>query len=97
MNKSELIAAAAAKANASKLATEIVVGAAIDSIAEALAGGESVRLIGFGTFSVVERKARTGRNPQTGKAIKIQARKVVRFKPGSGLAAAANKGKKKKL
>ena len=52
--------------------------------------------VGFGTFSVAERKARTGRNPQTGKEIKIPAKKVVRFKAGAGLSAAANKGKKKK-
>lgn len=96
MNKSELIQAVAEQANASKLATEVVVGAALEVIAAAISRGDSVRIIGFGTFGVAERKARTGRNPQTGKEIRIPARKVVRFKAGSALAAAANKGRKKK-
>ena len=96
MNKSEFIQAVAKKANASKVAAEVVVGAALEVIAEAIAKGESVQFVGFGTFSVGERKARMGRNPQTGKEIKIAARKVARFKAGSGLAAAANKGKRKK-
>ena len=97
MNKTELIEAVAAKANASKAATATVVGAAIEAISEAMSKGDSVQLIGFGTFSVQERKARTGRNPQTGKEMKIAAKKVVRFKPGAALSAAANaKGKKKK-
>lgn len=98
MNKTELIDAVAAKANASKAATAAVVGAAIEAITEAIAKGESVQFIGFGTFSVQERKARTGRNPQTGKEMKIAAKKVVRFKAGAALTAAANpvkKGKKK--
>jgi DNA-binding protein HU-beta len=96
MNKTELIEAVAGKAKASKAATAIIVGAAIDAISDAMAKGDSVQLIGFGTFSVQERKARTGRNPQTGKEMKIAAKKVVRFKPGAALSAAANKGKKKK-
>jgi DNA-binding protein HU-beta len=96
MNKSELIDAVAKKANATKAAAEIVVGAAIEVITEAIARGENVQFVGFGTFSVAERKARTGRNPQTGKEIKIPAKKVVRFKAGTGLSAAANKSKKKK-
>jgi len=96
MNKTELIEAVASKANASKAATAAIVGAAIDAISDAMAKGDSIQLIGFGTFSVQERKARTGRNPQTGKEMKIAAKKVVRFKPGAALSAAANKGKKKK-
>jgi DNA-binding protein HU-beta len=99
MNKAELVEIVAAKANASKAATTTVVAAAIEAISEALAKGESVQFIGFGTFSVQERQARTGRNPQTGKEMKIPAKKVVRFKPGAALSAAANapkgKGKKK--
>lgn len=58
----------------------------MDAISEAVSAGDKVTLIGFGTFSVSERAAREGRNPQTGKAIKIPARKVVKFKPGSKLA-----------
>lgn len=96
MNKSELIATVAAKANASKAATSTIIDAAIEAITEALARGENVQFVGFGSFSVQERKARTGRNPQTGKEMKIPAKKVVRFRPGAALSAAANKAKKKK-
>ena len=67
MNKRQLIDAVAAKANATKGAAEIVVGAAIEAIAEAIARGETVQLIGFGSFSVVERNARVGGNPPTGR------------------------------
>lgn len=96
MNKSEFIAAVAAKANASKAATSAIIDAAMETITEALARGENVQFVGFGSFSVQERKARTGRNPQTGKEMKIPAKKVVRFRPGAALSAAANKAKKKK-
>ena len=96
MNKRQLIDAVAEKANASKAAADIVVSAAIEAIAEAIARGESVQFVGFGTFSVAERKARSGRNPQTGKEVRIPARNVVRFKAGAGLSSAVNKGKRKK-
>jgi DNA-binding protein HU-beta len=98
MNKAELIDIVATKADTSKVAAATVVAAAIEAISDALAKGESVQFIGFGTFSVQDRQARTGRNPQTGKEMKIPAKKVVRFKPGAALSAAANptKGKKKK-
>lgn len=98
MNKAELIDIVAGKTATSKAAATTVVAAAIEAISDALAKGESVQFIGFGTFSVQERQARTGRNPQTGKEMKIPAKKVVRFKPGAALSAAANatKGKKKK-
>jgi DNA-binding protein HU-beta len=96
MNKRQLIDAVAEKANASKAAADIVVSAAIEAIAEAIARGENVQFVGFGTFSVAERKARSGRNPQTGKEIRIPARNVVRFKAGAGLSAAVNKDKRKK-
>lgn len=94
MNKSDLIAAVATKANASKAATSAIIDAVIETISEALARGENVQFIGFGTFSVQTRKARTGRNPQTGKEMKIPAKKVVRFKAGSALSAAVNNSKK---
>jgi DNA-binding protein HU-beta len=90
MNKTELIDAVAEKANVSKVAAGAVIGAAIEAITGAVAKGESVQFIGFGTFSVQERAARTGRNPQTGKEMKIAAKKVVRFKAGAALTAAAN-------
>jgi DNA-binding protein HU-beta len=90
MNKTELIDIVAAKANASKAATGDIIAAAIAAITEAVAKGDSVQFIGFGTFSVQQREARTGRNPQTGKEMKIEAKKVVRFKAGAALTAAAN-------
>jgi len=96
MNKAELIDSVAAKANASKAATAVVINAALDAISEALTKGESVQFIGFGTFSVNERSARTGRNPQTGKEMKIAAKKVARFKAGAALTASVNKAKAKK-
>ena len=93
MNKTELIESIATKANASKAATAVVLSATLEAIAEALAMGENVQLIGFGTFSVNERGARTGRNPQTGKDIKIAAKNVARFKPGTALSTLVNKAK----
>ncbi len=96
MNKAELIDAIAEKSNASKAATAVLLNATMEVIAEALAKGESVQLIGFGTFSVNERAARSGRNPQTGKEIQIAAKKVARFKAGTALAASLNKAKAQK-
>jgi DNA-binding protein HU-beta len=100
MNKSELIDIVAAKAETSKVQAGEIISAAIAAITEAVAKGDSVQFIGFGTFSVQKREARTGRNPQTGKEMKIEAKNVVRFKAGAQLTAAANpvkatKGKKK--
>jgi DNA-binding protein HU-beta len=95
VNKAKLIEAIATKANASKAATAVVLNATLEAIAEALAKGDRVQLIGFGTFSVGERAARTGRNPQTGKEMKIAAKKVARFKVGAALAADVNKAKAK--
>ena len=95
MNKAELIDAIATKANASKAATAVGLNATLEAIVEAMAKGESVQLIGFGTFSVGDRAARTGRNPQTGKEMKIAAKKTARFKAGSALSAAVNTRKKK--
>ena len=85
MNKAELINAAAEKAGLSKKDTEAVVNATLDAIADALAQGEEVRLVGFGTFEVKKREARTGRNPKTREEIKIPATKVPAFKAGKAL------------
>jgi DNA-binding protein HU-beta len=93
MNKAELINAIANKANASKAATSVLLSATLEAIAEALVKGENVQLIGFGTFSVSERAARTGRNPQTGKELKISAKNIARFKAGSALSTAMNTSK----
>jgi DNA-binding protein HU-beta len=98
MNKSELIDIAAEGADISKAAAGKALDAAMGAIVKAVSKGDTVTLIGFGTFKSSKRAARTGRNPQTGKEMKIPAKKVVRFKPGAALSAAANapKGKKKK-
>ena len=86
MNKGELIAAIAAKSGLTKAASEKALNAMIASISASLKKGQRVGLVGFGSFSVSQRAARTGRNPQTGKEIKIPAKKVVKFKPGADLA-----------
>lgn len=90
MNKSELVTAVAEQADLSKGDATAAVEAVIDAITKALKGGESVSLVGFGTFSVSERKARTGRNPRTGEEIQIAASKVPSFKAGKGLKDAVN-------
>jgi len=86
MNKGDLVEKVAQDCNISKAAAELALNSIMDAISEAVSAGDKVTLIGFGTFSVSERAAREGRNPQTGKAIKIPARKVVKFKVGSKLA-----------
>ena len=96
MNKSDLISFIAEKAHTPKVTVSTVIDAAMEAITEALAQGETVQFLGFGTFSTSERKARTGRNPQTGKEMKIAAKRVARFKPGGALSAAVNKAKPKK-
>ena len=85
MNKSELINAVAEKAALSKKDSEAAVTAALDAITAALAEGEEVRLVGFGTFEVKKREARIGRNPKTKEEIQIPATKVPAFKPGKAL------------
>ena len=86
MNKSELINAVAEKAALSKKDSEAAVAAALDAIAAALAEGDEVRLVGFGTFEVKHRKARMGRNPKDPeKKIESPASKVPAFKPGKAL------------
>ncbi|HEY4714019.1 MAG TPA: HU family DNA-binding protein [Aquirhabdus sp.] len=85
MNKSELIDAIASKASLSKTDSAQALDAVISAVGEALKSGDTVTLVGFGTFSVKERAARTGRNPKTGAAIQIAASKVPGFKAGKGL------------
>ncbi|MCG6896176.1 MAG: HU family DNA-binding protein [Thiocapsa sp.] len=85
MNKSELIEKMADAADISKTAASKALDALTDGIAVALKSGDTVSLIGFGTFAVKERAARTGRNPQTGAAIEIKASKSPSFKPGKAL------------
>ena len=88
MNKTELINAVAAKAEISKKDAEKALTAVLGSIEDALKAGEKVQLIGFGTFEVKERAARTGHNPKTGEAIEIAAAKVPSFKAGAALKSA---------
>ena len=85
MNKTELTNAIAAKTGMTKVAAKQAMTACFDSIQEQLKKGEKVTLIGFGTFSVVKRKARTAKNPRTGKPVKVAAKKVAKFKAGSKL------------
>ena len=85
MNKVTLVAKIADKSGLSKKQAELALGAFIDSVTEALKEGDKVQLMGFGTFEVKERAARTGRNPSTGATIEIPASKTPTFKAGKGL------------
>ncbi len=91
MNKSELVSAMAAKTELSKKDAEKALKAFIDVVSDELAAGGKIQLVGFGTFEVSERAARTGRNPQTGKEMKIPASKAPRFKAGKALKDTVNK------
>jgi DNA-binding protein HU-beta len=95
MNRKELIEALATKTESTKADAERNVGAMIDIISGTLKKGDSLTLVGFGTFEVRKRAARTGRNPKTGEALKIKAAKVPAFKAGATLKAAVNGTKKK--
>ena len=90
MNKNDLVAAAAEAAGLTKADAAKAVDAVFDTVTSSLKGGKEVRLVGFGTFSVVSRKATTGRNPRTGETIQIAASKQPKFKAGKGLKDAVN-------
>ena len=90
MNKADLIAAAAEKAEVSKKDTEAVLNAITSTIIETVSKGEAVQLIGFGTFDVAERGERTGRNPQTGEEMTIKASKSPKFKAGKAFKDSVN-------
>lgn len=90
MNKSQLIDKIAAGADISKAAAGRSLDAFIEAVTEALKEGDSVALVGFGTFAVRDRAARAGRNPQTGKPIQIPAGKIPSFKPGKALKDSVN-------
>ena len=85
MNKTELVAAVAEKTGLSKKSSDAAVAAVVDAITESLVNGEKVQLVGFGSFEVKNRSARTGRNPQTKEEIEIPASRVPVFKPGKAL------------
>tara|TARA_B100000315_G_scaffold252805_1_gene290342 strand:+ start:284 stop:556 length:273 start_codon:yes stop_codon:yes gene_type:complete len=90
MNKSELVSAVANNSGLTKSDAEKAVDGVFDAISGALSSGGEVRVVGFGSFSVVDRKATTGRNPRTGEAIQIPASKRPKFKAGKGLKQAVN-------
>ena len=90
MTKADLVNSIAEKAGLSKADAEKALKAFTDAVTDALKAGEKVSLVGFGTFLVKERAARTGRNPQTGEPIQIKAAKVPSFKPGKALKDAVN-------
>ena len=96
MNKTELVEAIAKEAGLSKKDSDAAVKAFVDVVTKELKKGEKVTLIGFGTFEVGKRAARTGRNPQTGATIKIKAAKAPKFKAGKALKDAVNGVKKTK-
>jgi DNA-binding protein HU-beta len=85
MTKTELVAAMAVKSQVSKAVAEKALNGLISSVTEVLKKGGKVALVGFGTFEVVKRAARKGRNPRTGQEIKIKASKAPKFRPGKGL------------
>ena len=85
MNRNELVDTVSGKTDMKKSDASKAVDAVFDAIAEALKGGDEVRLVGFGTFSVASRAASEGRNPRTGEKIQIAASKQAQFKPGKGL------------
>lgn len=90
MNKAELIGSIADKSGLSKADAGKALDGFVASVTEALQGGDRISLVGFGSWSVDERGARTGRNPRTGEEIQIAAKNVVKFKPGAGLSDAVN-------
>ena len=90
MNKSELVSAIAEKAQLSKVDAEKSLTGILDTLTKCLSDGDKVTLVGFGTFSVAERAARTGKNPQTGQAIDIPASVNPKFKPGNTLKSLVN-------
>ncbi|HIP39100.1 MAG TPA: HU family DNA-binding protein [Desulfocapsa sulfexigens] len=85
MNKAELVASVAKSANTTKVQAEMVLNGVLENMVRAMKAGEKVTLLGFGTFSVVERVEKKGRNPQTGQDIIIPAHYAVKFKPGKTL------------
>lgn len=85
MNKAELIAKMAEDADITKTQANAAIDSFVEAVTKTLKKGDKLTLVGFGTFSVSKRSARTGRNPKTGEAIKIKAKKVAKFKPGKEL------------
>jgi len=97
MNKAELVEEVVGQTGLTKKISREAVGAIISVITDSLGREEKVTLVGFGTFRVMKRKARRGRNPQTGETIQIRAKKVPKFKAGKGLRKASERGESKML
>jgi DNA-binding protein HU-beta len=95
VNKADLIEKIAKDAKINKTQADAAINSALAGIQSALRKGDRVTLVGFGTFSTGTRKARTGRNPQTGSAINIEAKKVAKFSPGADLKTAVNRKRKR--
>ena len=85
MNKAQLVEEVSGEVGLTKKETQKVIDAVTETIRDSLSAGEKVSLVGFGTFQLANRKARTGRNPQTGQSIEIPAKKIPKFKPGKDL------------
>ncbi len=96
VTKADLVAQVAKKSDISKAAASKAVNAIIQNVKDSLAKGNTVTLIGFGSFTTAKRAARTGRHPQTGKPLKIPAKTVPKFRPGKALREAVDKKKAKK-
>lgn len=96
MNKNELIAEVADSTDVTKAKAAEVIDAFIAVVSKAMSKGDEIRLVGFGTFAVVQRKATEGRNPRTGAVIKIAASNKPKFKPGKALTEMCNKSSKRK-
>ncbi len=96
MNKAELVSAMSKASGITKAEAEKALNSMQDCVVDAVRKGEKVTLVGFGTFSTVQRKARTGRNPQTGAEIKIPAKRVPKFSPGIQLRDASSRGRARK-
>ena len=90
MNKADLVDAVAEAADVPKATAQRCVDAVFENISKGLKAGDTINLVGFGTFSIKDRAARTGRNPRTGEEIQIAASRVPGFKPGKGLKDAVN-------
>lgn len=90
MNKGDLIGKVAENANLTKAQATEAVNCVLDSVRDSLKDGDKAAILGFGTFSVTHKPARTGRNPRTGESMQIKAKNVVKFKPGKDLAASVN-------
>jgi DNA-binding protein HU-beta len=95
MNKTELVEAVAKDSGLSNIDARKAVESLISTVEKTLKKGDEIAITGFGKFSVVKRSARTGRNPQTGEAVKIKASKAPKFTPGAGLKQAVNGARKK--